>query len=487
MSAKRPRAHRQHAHRQRAVGPKLGRPRITTRITRRVAWIAGVGFVAVNILLSAYFLDSVPSPNPTSRALPVLTLYEEGTYAIDTYAEFTMDKSFVNGHYYSDKAPLSTWVVLPFYGLLKVLHLADAGTGKVRWLPVTLLGDLVCGSLPFVVLVWLVLRRLVKETPDTNPVLLCMLPLYGSFVFAYSGVFMSHVLAGILLCGSYILLKGHKYLAVCGLLLGLAVLAEFPTALALPIWAVAIARRQRKDLLPFASGGLPCAVALLLFNHAITGSFVKMPYDYIADGAFSDMRSSYGISLPQLDAVWGLLFSTYRGMFFYAPALAIIAFAYLVTRRSKIVREDLFTPLGILAVCYIGLISSYFIWWGGWSYGPRHLIPLAMLLFYEGIPMLARTGRFRAWLYSASACGIGMVWIAKSTALYLMPEQFSNPVFDLALPSFLQGQLRHDSILTLLLHVDPLVGSYVWLVLFVISMAALHLLYARTFLRAATR
>jgi hypothetical protein len=228
-------------------------------------------------------------------------------------------------------------------------------------------------------------------------------------------------------------------------------------------------------------------VALLVYNHAITGSFVKVPYDYIADSAFSEMRSSYGIRLPQLDAVWGLLFSTYRGMFFYAPALAVIAFAYLVTRRSKILREDLFTPLGILAVCYLGLISSYFIWWGGWSYGPRHLIPLAMLLFYEGIPMLARRGTFRGWLYCACACGIGMVWIAKSTALYLMPEQFSNPVFDLALPSFLQGQLRHDSILTLLFDVDPVVASWGWLVLFVVSAAALQRLYARTFLNASTR
>ena len=476
-------AKRSSTTRQRPRALKPTRPRIAGRI----AWMSGGVFVAVNILLSAYFLDSVPSPNPTSRALPVLTLYEEGTYAIDTYEKFTMDKSFVNGHYYSDKAPLSTWVVLPLYGLLKVLHLTDVGAGKVRWLPVTLLGDFVCGSLPFVVLLWLVLRRLVTETPDRNPVLLCMLPLYGSFVFAYSGVFMSHVLAGLLLCGSYILLKEQKYFAVCGLLLGLAVLAEFPTALALPIWAVVIARRQRRNLLPFALGGLPCAVALLLFNHAITGSFVKTPYDYIADNHFSDMRWYYGISLPQPDAIWGLLFSTYRGMFYYAPALAIIAFAYVVTRRSRIVREDLITPLGLLAVCYVGLISSYFVWWGGWSYGPRHLIPLAMLLFYEGIPMLARTGGFRGWLYTASAFGIGMVWIAKSTALYLMPEQFSNPVFDLALPSFLERQLRHDSILTHLFNVDTLVASWVWLVLFAISAAALHQLYARTFLRPAVR
>jgi hypothetical protein len=300
-----------------------------------------------------------------------------------------------------------------------------------------------------------------------------MLPLYGSFVFAYAGVFMSHVLAGALLCGSYILPERRRYPGASGLLLGLAILAEFPTALALPIWVVTLWRRDRRDLVPFVMGGVPCAVALLLYNHAITGSYVKMAYDYIADSAFSQMRSGYGINLPQPDAIWGLLFSTYRGMFFYAPALMVIAFGYLITRGSKIFREDLPTPLGVFTICYVLLISSYFVWWGGWSYGPRHLMPLAMLLFYEGVPMLARTGRFRGWIYAASAVGIGMVWIAKSTALYIMPEQFSNPVLDLALPAFLNGQLRHDAIPTQLFGLDPLVASWIWLALFVVGTAAL--------------
>jgi hypothetical protein len=444
-----------------------------------IAWLFGLAFLAVNLLLSSYFLDSVPSPNPTSRALPVLAVYEQGTYAIDAYEKSTMDKSFVNGHYYSDKAPLSTWIVLPFYGLLRAAHLADPGSNRPRWISVTWLGDFLCGSVPFAMLTWLVLRKIAPIVRVSDAVLLCMLPLYGSFVFAYAGVFMSHVLAGALLCGSYMLLQRRTHLVVCGLLIGLAVLAEFPTALALPIWAVTIWRRNRRELWRFALGGLPCAIALLLYNHAITGSATTMAYDYIADSTFSQMRSGYGLGLPQADAIWGLLFSTYRGMFYYAPSLTVIAFAYLLTRGSHVLRVDLFTPLGVLAVCYVALISSYFVWWGGWAYGPRHLIPLAMLLFYEGIPMLARTGRFRGWLYLASAVGIAMVWIAKATALYIMPEQFSNPVFDLALPSLLRGQLRHDALPTLLFGIDPLIGASIWIVLFVVCVWGLRTLARR--------
>jgi hypothetical protein len=189
------------------------------------------------------------------------------------------------------------------------------------------------------------------------------------------------------------------------------------------------------------------------------------------------MRSAYGIRLPQLGALWGLLFSTYRGLFFYAPALAVIALRFVIARRMKTVPDALFTPLGILAICYLALISSYFVWWGGWAYGPRHLIPLAMLLFYEGIPLMAGTEMLRQSLYGVSIAGIVMVWVAKATSLYIMPEQFSNPVFEIAFPSFARGELRHDSILTHLFQIDPVVTAWLWLALFVASVAGLHRLW----------
>ena len=126
------------------------------------------------------------------------------------------------------------------------------------------MGAFLCGAIPFVALAWLVLRRVMKEAPGVNPVFVTMLPLYGLFVFAYSGVFIGHLLAGIFLCGSYALLKSHKQPALCGLLVGLAVLAEFPAALAVPVWLAAIARSHKRNLVPFIAGGVPCLVALLV-------------------------------------------------------------------------------------------------------------------------------------------------------------------------------------------------------------------------------
>ena len=427
-----------------------------------------------------------PSPNPTSRALPVLTLYEEGRYAIDTYEKFTMDKSFVNGHYYSDKAPLTTWIVLPFYGALKLSSRAGARRRKAPLADGAARSAICfagpsrssCSSGSFS-------GRLIRETSPKSAVMLSMSPLNGSFVFAVRGR-VHESRACWCAAGRFLHLAAAPHPSIpvrlpprpgrpCGISY-CACAANLDSGDSPPAGCRFAARSdtaRRRELVRFVLGGIPCVVALLWYNHAITGSFVKMPYDYEVETAFSEMRSGYGITLPQPSALWGLLFSTYRGMFFYAPALIVVAFSYLLTRGPKVFRDIASTPLGVLTIAYLLLISSYFVWWGGWAYGPRHLIPLAMLLFYEGLPMLARTGGYRGWIYSASVVGLGMVWVAKSTALYIMPEQFSNPVFDIALPAFLNRQLRHDALPTMLFGTDPWVASWMWIGFFAVGIVGL--------------
>jgi hypothetical protein len=432
-------------------------------------------FVLLNVVLAAYFLDAIPSPNPTSRVLPVIAVFEDGTYAIDRYQDTTMDKSLVDGHYYSDKAPLSTWLVLPVYGALKAAGLPAADIFYFKWLPVAFIGALLAGTVPFVILVWLIARRLEVEQPEANVVLLSMLPLYGSFVGAYSGVFIGHLLAGILLTGSYVLLQSGRRPALCGFLVGLAVLAEYPAALALPIWAAFIFRRQPRDLPRFIVGGLPCAAALLLYDYAITGSPLTIPYAYDAHDAFAEMRSAYGVRLPSPAAMWGLLVPPFRGLFFYAPALVVAIYAYFTARRRQLI-ADIFSPLGLLTVGYLALISSYFVWWGGWSYGPRHLIPLTMIVFYEAIPFVARRRSLHAPLLAVSVVGILMVWIAKATVLHIMPENFTNPVFDLALPKLLHGELRSDALVTRFFGFHPIVAAPIWLLLFAVTIKRLQAL-----------
>jgi hypothetical protein len=82
-------------------------------------------FICFNLLLSSYYLDVWLTPNATSRVLPILSLYENKTLQIDKYKDYTIDKSEVKGHYYSDKAPLGTFLVYPFYYAYKSLGLPE--------------------------------------------------------------------------------------------------------------------------------------------------------------------------------------------------------------------------------------------------------------------------------------------------------------------------------------------------------------------------
>jgi hypothetical protein len=188
-----------------------------------------ISFFLVNLLLSSFFLDVSMSPNPTSRALPVLVLFEEGTFRIDAYRRLTSDESIINGHYYSDKAPLSSLIVAPFYGLLKIASLAIAPYGRPETgglVAIVVLGDVLCGSIPFALAMTLSLYALFRRGKQNfryRSVLIVIFSWYGSFLFVWSGVYFGHLLAGLFLLLSYIYLVDHRDFFLCGVLLGLSV------------------------------------------------------------------------------------------------------------------------------------------------------------------------------------------------------------------------------------------------------------------------
>ena len=163
-------------------------------------------FLLLNFFLCSFFMDIWLAPNSTSRALPVLSLFNEKTIVIDKYKNFTGDISKINEHYYSDKAPLSTFLVYPFYYIYKKLGLPeiqkstlekypiyiweDAGMkdGRAFLLPelstVFILGGMITSSIPFL-LILLISFLCIKKKSGFSPVLLVMINFYSSFMFLY--------------------------------------------------------------------------------------------------------------------------------------------------------------------------------------------------------------------------------------------------------------------------------------------------------------
>jgi len=440
-------------------------------------------FVLANILLSAYFIDTRRTPNPTSRALPVLSLFESGTWNIDKYAGYTQDKSYVRGHYYSEKAPLPALAVVPFYGFLKILGVAGYKLGTRDPLTLILgLGSFLCGSLPFVGILTLTFLAIRDRSASLPSVVLTCFAFYGSFIFCYSGTYYGHVMAGAFLLSAYILLKGRTNYASAGLLVGLGFLSDYLTGLAVPIWSLQIFLNERdlKKVSRFILGFLPAATFILLYNLRITGSPFTMVYQFVSDNAFSEMRVHLGFRGPHPEALWELLFSPSRSLFVYAPILACAAFAWL---RSVVQEGAPFWPkkdyIGLLSVSYWLVVSSYYTWWGGWTYGPRLLIPIAILLMYEAVRYVSQNRSSKTLFYVLSGYGLLSAWLDQSTVGHFVPDNYAWPVFQVFLSQFLKRQYNQRNILSMSLDLDPAIAVMLWIILFAAITTGLAVWHAR--------
>jgi hypothetical protein len=91
----------------------------------------------------------------------------------------------------------------------------------------------------------------------------------------------------------------------------------------------------------------------------------------------------------------GLLFSPGRGLFFYFP----LALYGLIGITSAYMRHDehrtLYAALVVGAFATVLVLSKWYSWWGGWSYGPRLLTETQPLFLLAAIPILSKTDRPR--------------------------------------------------------------------------------------------
>jgi hypothetical protein len=84
--------------------------------------------------------------------------------------------------------------------------------------------------------------------------------------------------------------------------------------------------------------------------------------------------SGEGFSTPVWQGLWGLVVSPYRGLFWYTPLFfASVAGLPAFARRHR--AEALAT--GVMSLALLLLYSLWWMWWGGFAWGPRFLVPLA--------------------------------------------------------------------------------------------------------------
>ena len=432
-------------------------------------------FFLVNLLLSSWFLDTWNNANTTSRALPVVSWFEDGTLRIDKYHELTPDKAKINGHYYTDKAPLPTLITIPFYGLIKSLGWLDETNQDVPGKEVYILGSFLFGSLIFSLLLLLTLLNIPKNIPSTTPTILVMMPYYGSFIFVYSGTFYAHLMSSFLILLGYLMIRKKQYVWA-GVFSGLAFLNEYTLALFFPVWALQIWIQEKtffKGFL-FGLGTLPAVIFIGIYNNIFTGSPFEMLYKY---HTFQFLHENYGFRLPSLESVWGLTFSNFKGLFFYAPFLVLF---FVVLIRKFLWQNFSRHYLTWISVIFFLVIASYDVWWGGWCYGPRLLFPVAVLLVFEGILQLSEIRFSKTLFWILTGFGLAGAFLAKITIVYSIPSSASNPFFDTIFPNIRLGNFNPNNLMTMIFGVDPLISGILWLCIFIFSIIGLNQLHRKT-------
>lgn len=431
-------------------------------------------FFLVNLLLSSWFLDTWNNANTTSRALPIVSWFENGNLQIDKHHELTQDKAKIGDHYFTDKAPLPTLVTIPFYGLIKKLGWVDEtnqdGPGK----EVYILGSFLFGSIIYSVLLLLTLINLPQKKPSIAPVILVMMPFYGSFIFVYSGTFYTHLASSLFVVLGYLMIRKRQFL-FAGIFTGLGFLCEYTVALFFPVWALQIWIQEKnfyKGFL-FGLGTVPAIIFIGIYNYIFTGSPFEMLYKY---HTYQFLHENYGFRLPSLESIWGLTFSNFKGMIFYAPFLLISLFYFIRKYRFKSTMKHYLTWISIIFFLFI---ASYDVWWGGWCYGPRLLFPIAVLLIFEGILQLSEIRFSKNLFWILTGLGFLGAFLAKITVVYSIPSESANPFIDTIFPNIGLGNFNPNNLGTMVLGISPLISELIWVGIFILSMFMLKRMYMK--------
>jgi hypothetical protein len=195
-------------------------------------------------------------------------------------------------------------------------------------------------------------------------------------------------------------LPSARRLRFAGACLALTAGSEYLTAVPVALiglwFLVRVPSSQRlRTLLDLALGALVPVLLVAGYHTLAFGVPWRTGYSFIVQPEFAagHAQGFLGIRWLRPDAIFGLTFGVRRGLFYIAP-VALLGLVLGV--RHALRRKDWTVGAGLVALAVLfALNASYYMWWGGASAGPRHLIP-ALSIASVGVA-LAWMNR-RRWL-----------------------------------------------------------------------------------------
>lgn len=375
----------------------------------------------------------------------VRSIVEEQTFAIDTYAVAlnTRDVSYARGHTYANKPPGTALLAVPVYaGLVAVERAAglDIDQFKLATVNAYICTVAICGVLGALIPALLFLYGRMRGMETTTWLIAVPIAIaFGTPLFAYATALFVHVPSAALLFLAFVLAMAGRS-GAAGFVAGVATATNYlcgPPALLL-----ALLLNTRRGIVRYALGSIVPLAILGTYQWMAFGSFFSTSIEHM-DRQFVDDRALFGVfRIPSAEALWGVTFSPYRGLFFSAPVLLLgIAAIAPMWRRAR--KELLF----ILATTIFFLLinASFNGWHGGASVSARYLVPIIPLL---GV-MVLWTAKLP--LSTAAFALLAVISIGQQTLFAIVdihaPDHIRSPMTDFVLPQFLHG-LEDDHVAT---------------------------------------
>ncbi|MEI8105951.1 MAG: hypothetical protein WCH31_08945 [Actinomycetes bacterium] len=323
----------------------------------------------------------------TSRMALSESIVSRGSVDIDPYWRGTLDRSFKSGHWYSDKAPGISFLLVPAEATLHVVDAIGSGAhGRPPWERpiVRWLFRLVAGGLPLLGLVILIGRASEGLIPGTGGAAAVVFGL-GTMAGSLGPTVFGHLASALMLFGGFILASraasSRAWLGV-GALGGGAVLFEYLGGMGTIVLAVyALIRGGRGAALRVVLGGVPAALLLGLYDWAAFGSPFHLSYSYVANQfAGEQSKGLFGIGVPSLHGLADTFINA-QGLLIVSPVLVLAAIGYRAFVRAA--RREALTA-AVIAAAYVITTTGYFLPHGGDSPGPRFAaaaLPFLMLGF----------------------------------------------------------------------------------------------------------
>jgi hypothetical protein len=409
------------------------------------------------ILLGSYaFFWHTRDWNTASRLMLTYSLVDRGTVIITGLDGQTRDKAWFQGHYYSDKLPGFPLLATAPYVIAKLIFRIPSHPlggpplrywGADYWITLFTSGLLTAATGALLVY-W---SRCLGCRPS-RAALVGLAYGLATPAYVYATLAYGHQATAFTLFTSFFLLwkkpprRRPALVFAAGFLAAYAAVIELhvgPVSAILGFYLlVQCLRRERRpdDLFIFGIGAAIPTLILLLYNQLAFGSPWVLGYFHHTFREFAQVHNAdnpLGLVFPA--SFWGrlgsLLWGRHRGLAFYAPILLLSAPGWVALVARK--RLSL-AAVSFLVVVAVFLVNSvYPEWTGGWSTGPRLLVPLlpfAMLPVAALISGDSTVSNVATWLALALAVMGGIIMLLFQGVGGRIPHDILDPLFQAVWP-----------------------------------------------------